>query len=82
LLFALLMPAVSRSDGEIVVWGDNGQGQCNVPAPNAGFVALAAGAYHSLGLKAMPPVPGDLGGDRDVDIADFSLFQQAFSGPQ
>jgi hypothetical protein len=27
-------------------------GQCNVPAPNAGFVAVAAGEKHSLGLKS------------------------------
>ena len=27
-------------------------GQCNVPAPNTEFVAIAAGDYHSLGLKA------------------------------
>ncbi|MCD6588672.1 MAG: T9SS type A sorting domain-containing protein, partial [Candidatus Fermentibacteraceae bacterium] len=28
------------------------QGQCNVPAPNEGFVAGAGGAYHSIGLKS------------------------------
>jgi len=70
-----------KSDGSIVAWGWNDYGQCDVPAPNANFVALAAGYFHSLGLKGMP-VPGDLDGDRDVDIADFSLFQQAFAGPQ
>ena len=26
-------------------------GQCNVPSPNTGFTAIAAGEYHSLGLK-------------------------------
>ena len=36
----------------IVAWGNNGYGQCNVPAPNSGFVAVAAGGYHSLGLKS------------------------------
>ena len=41
-----------KSDGTIVVWGDNSYGQCNVPAPNADFVAIAAGLYHSLGLKS------------------------------
>ena len=25
-------------------------GQCNVPAPNTGFVGVAAGHYQSLGL--------------------------------
>ena len=48
------------SEGTIVAWGDNSWGQCSVPAPNGGFVAIAAGNYaphagadaHSLGLKA------------------------------
>jgi alpha-tubulin suppressor-like RCC1 family protein len=36
-----------------VAWGDgNYYGQCTVPAPNTGFVAVAAGEWHSLGLKA------------------------------
>jgi len=39
------------SDGAIVAWGNNEDGQTNVPAPNSGFLALAAGEYHSLGLK-------------------------------
>jgi hypothetical protein len=37
--------------GVIVAWGDNGYGQCDVPAPNSGFVAIAAGPWHSLALK-------------------------------
>ena len=41
-----------KSDGTIVAWGHNGSGQCNVPAPNADFVAVAGGGYHSLGLKS------------------------------
>ena len=41
-----------KSDGTIVAWGNNDDGQCNVPAPNADFVAVAAGIYHSLGLKS------------------------------
>jgi hypothetical protein len=35
-----------------VAWGDNGQGQCDVPSPNADFIAVAGGHYHSLGLKS------------------------------
>ena len=35
-----------------MAWGRNQSGQCNVPAPNAGFVAVAGGNSHSLGLKA------------------------------
>ena len=41
-----------KGDGSIVAWGWNEYGQCNVPAPNSGFVAVAAGENHSLGLKA------------------------------
>ena len=58
LLFALLMPpaagadAPQRGGGSIVAWGHNGYGQCDVPAPNTDFVAVAGGAYHSLGLKS------------------------------
>ena len=36
----------------IVAWGSNQFGQLNVPAPNTGFVAVAAGDGFSLGLKA------------------------------
>ena len=38
--------------GTIVAWGYNNGGQCNVPAPNSGFTAVAAGGYHNLGLKS------------------------------
>ncbi len=49
----LLVPGVSEgSEGSIVAWGDNNYGQCNVPAPNEGFVAVAGGELHSLGLNA------------------------------
>lgn len=44
--------ARSQPTGSIVAWGYNGQGQCDVPAPNADFVAVAGGWYHSLALKA------------------------------
>jgi alpha-tubulin suppressor-like RCC1 family protein len=30
----------------------NDEGQCHVPSPNSGFIAIAAGYYHSLGLKS------------------------------
>ena len=41
-----------KEDGSIVAWGYNLNGQCNVPSPNSGFVAVAGGGYHSLGLHA------------------------------
>jgi hypothetical protein len=31
-----------RDDGSIVAWGDNTYGQCNVPEPNEGYVAIEA----------------------------------------
>jgi alpha-tubulin suppressor-like RCC1 family protein len=38
--------------GTIAAWGDNGYGEINVPAPNTGFTAVAAGHQHGLGLEA------------------------------
>jgi hypothetical protein len=38
--------------GSIVAWGHSGSGQGDVPVPNTDFVAVAAGDYHNLGLKA------------------------------
>ena len=38
--------------GEIVAWGQNNYGQCDVPSPNTAFTAVSAGLDHSLGLKA------------------------------
>jgi alpha-tubulin suppressor-like RCC1 family protein len=35
-----------------VAWGDNSYGQRNVPPGLSNVVAVAAGAYHSLALKA------------------------------
>ncbi len=38
--------------GSIVVWGENGHDQCGVPGANSGFVAVAGGRYHSLGVRS------------------------------
>jgi hypothetical protein len=46
-----ILPATLLA-GSIVAWGYNGYGQCNVPSPNTGFVAIALGGCHSLGLKS------------------------------
>ena len=53
LMAALVLPAgaVTQRSGEVVGWGSNAWGQCNVPSPNIGFVAIASGYSHSLGLK-------------------------------
>jgi hypothetical protein len=39
-------------DSVIVAWGANSSGQCDVPSPNEGFIAVAGGRSHSLGLKS------------------------------
>src|SRR4030042_56148 len=39
------------ADASIVAWGYNDYGECNIPSPNAGFIAISAGGWHSLGLK-------------------------------
>ncbi len=56
-IMAALVPRAETAQGQmlegsIVAWGDNNQGQCNVPEPNTGLVAVAGGGRHSLGLKA------------------------------
>lgn len=38
--------------GSIVAWGANDWGQCDVPSPNSGFVAVASGRDHSVGLRS------------------------------
>ena len=37
---------------EVVAWGWNDYVQCTVPEPNEGFVTVAGGDDHSLGIKA------------------------------
>ncbi|OHB47823.1 MAG: hypothetical protein A2Y10_16320 [Planctomycetes bacterium GWF2_41_51] len=39
-------------DGTIEAWGWNEHGQCNIPLPNSGFIAVEAGNCHSLGIKS------------------------------
>ncbi len=38
-----------------MAWGNNGGGQCDIPAPNADFVAIAGGSSHSLGIRMTDP---------------------------
>jgi hypothetical protein len=69
----LLVPASALAQdghGSIVAWGSNYYGQCNVPAPNTDFVAVAGGGDHSLGLKGC--ILGDVDGDGAVDLADLT----------
>ncbi|MGB7769297.1 MAG: hypothetical protein WBN22_10660 [Verrucomicrobiia bacterium] len=50
-LSAFVSPIPVFAAGEIVAWGDNGNGQCNVPSSNSDFTAIASGGDQSLGLK-------------------------------
>jgi alpha-tubulin suppressor-like RCC1 family protein len=52
LFSSVLSPTRIYADGEIIAWGDNSSGQCNVPEPNTDFKAIASGHDHSLGLKS------------------------------
>ena len=67
------------SDGAIVAWGRNYEGQTNVPAPNRGFIAIAAGANHSLAIAT--PILGDADADRDVDLHDAATLITYLEGP-
>ena len=39
---------LAADDGAIVAWGNNAYEQTNVPGPNTGFVAVAAGVSPSI----------------------------------
>jgi hypothetical protein len=39
----------------VVGWGNNSNGQTTIPAGLSGVIAIAAGYYHSLALKAKAP---------------------------
>jgi alpha-tubulin suppressor-like RCC1 family protein len=41
-----------RTGGTVSAWGENSDGQCDVPAGLSNVVAIAAGGYHSLALKS------------------------------
>jgi hypothetical protein len=41
-----------RADGTVLAWGNNGNGQCNVPPGLSNAVAVSAGVYHSAALRA------------------------------
>ena len=39
------------TNGDVVAWGNDWYGQCDVPAGLQEVVAIAAGGYHSLALR-------------------------------
>ena len=46
-----------KQDGSIVAWGWDYFGQCNIPSPNSGFIAISAGRCHSVALRADNQAP-------------------------
>ncbi len=48
---ALLAGGGARAATSVVAWGDNWQGQTDVPADLTNVLAVAGGGYHSLALK-------------------------------
>ncbi|MFB0525402.1 MAG: RCC1 domain-containing protein [Phycisphaerae bacterium] len=51
LLVAGFWSCESTSAGEVIAWGRNDCGQCDVPDGNS-FVAVSAGAFHGLALRS------------------------------
>jgi alpha-tubulin suppressor-like RCC1 family protein len=42
----------------VTAWGENADGRCTVRSPNSGYMAVAGGGFHSLGLRANGSVAG------------------------
>jgi subtilisin family serine protease len=59
-----------------VGWGDNAYGKCNIPSPNSGFIAIAAGEVHSLAIKKVgqDKLTGGLNDDCRVGWEDVRIF--------
>ena len=51
-------------------------GQCDIPFPNADFIAVAARSGYSLALQRVCQysLAGDLNDDCEVDFEDFALM--------
>jgi len=66
-----------KSDGSIVGWGYNGDGQATPPA-GSDFVAIAAGGGHCLALRRVCDfvLPGDMNDDCRVDFSDFAVMAE------
>lgn len=58
--------SLALRNGTIVAWGSNEAGELQIPAPNSGFVAIAAGLLHNLALKSNGSIVGwgsNIGGE-------------------
>ncbi|HIG45586.1 MAG TPA: cell wall anchor protein, partial [candidate division Zixibacteria bacterium] len=49
-----------KSNGTVVAWGYNNQGQTNVPQYLDDVTAIAAGGYHSMALTMLTPEIADI----------------------
>ncbi len=65
-----------KTDGGVVAWGSNGDGQCDVPEPNIDFIAIGAGFYHALALR----VDGSIvaWGNNDDGLCDVPAPNEGF----
>ena len=50
-------PLARHSAREVVAWGDNPEGQTDVPSGLSNLVGIAAGGYHSVALMGQPTMP-------------------------
>jgi len=76
ILGALLLPGRAEA-GSIVRLGPCANPHCNVPAPNSGFVAVATGNYHSMGLRSDGSIAA--WGMCDVEQCDVPLPNSGFT---
>ncbi len=51
-----------KADGSVVAWGSNESGQCNIPAPNSGFAAIARGQVEFGDINPFIALLSGLGG--------------------
>jgi hypothetical protein len=65
-----------RSDGSVVGWGRDDNGQAT-PLDGSDYVGIAAGGWHCLAVCAA--IPGDFDIDGDVNSKDFSILASAWS---
>ena len=70
-----------RSDGTVVAWGYNGQGQTAVPAGLTDVWTIAAGYYHTLALQNDgTPVAWGYNNDGQIDVPAGLTDVQAIAG--
>jgi len=51
IIFYFFKPSSTHAQGQVLAYGNNAYGQCNVPSGLTNVIAISAGTYHSLALK-------------------------------